>query len=156
LSSARTFCSSSNDDHPVGRTVSDKKLLFKPFLRLTYHEAVRRFGKDSPDLRFGMEWRHRRLVAHGDFSVFRNAVEAGGQVKGYGRRAGRLQPQELDELAEFVKAMEPRVGLAGCAAGRYRSSFAKYLSGETVDAIVAAWEGSRATCFCSSPTGRRS
>ena len=125
-------------------TVTDKKLLFKPFPRLTYHEAVRRFGKDNPDLRFGMELADiSDLVADGDFSVFRNAVEAGGQVKGL--RAEGLTTysrKELDELAEFVKGYGAK-GLAWLAVqpDGYRSSFAKYLSQETVEAIVARLGG---------------
>ena len=125
-------------------TVTDKKLLFKPFPRLTYHEAVRRFGKDNPDLRFGMELADvSDLVADSDFSVFRNAVEAGGQVKGL--RAEGLATysrKELDELAEFVKSYRAK-GLAWLAvqAEGYRSSFAKYLSQETAEAIVARLGG---------------
>ena len=125
-------------------TVSDKKLLFKPFPRLTYQEAVRRFGKDSPDLRFGMELADiSDLVAHSDFSVFRNAVEGGGQVKGLRAEGlGGYSRKEMDELTEFVKGYGAK-GLAWLAVqpDGYRSSFAKYLSGETVDAVVARLGG---------------
>jgi len=119
--------------------ISDKKLLFKPFARLTYHEAIARFGKDNPDLRFGMELVDvSDLVAHSGFGVFSNAVAGGGQVKGLRAEglAGYSRKQK-DELAEFVKTHGAK-GLAWLVVQKegVRSSFAKFLTEETSAAII--------------------
>jgi aspartyl-tRNA synthetase len=124
--------------------VSGRKLLFKPFPRLTYQEAMDRFGKDNPDLRFGMELVDiSDLVADSDFGVFRTVVAGGGQVKGL-RAKGQAgySRKQIDELAQYVGAFGAK-GLAWLAIGKdgLRSSFAKFLSGETVGAIVAKMEG---------------
>ena len=124
--------------------ISDKKLLFKPFPRLTYQEAVARFGKDNPDLRFGMELVDvSDLAADCGFGVFRETVAGGGQVKGL--RAEGLagySRKQIDELAEFIKDHGAK-GLAWLAMGEegVRSSFAKFLSEEMVAAIVERLEG---------------
>jgi aspartyl-tRNA synthetase len=126
--------------------ISGKKLLFKPFPRLTYHEAVARFGKDNPDLRFGMELVDvSDLVADCGFGVFRDTVAGGGQVKGL--RAPGLagySRKQIDELTELVREHGAK-GLAWLAVGEegVRSSFARFLSEETVAAIVERLEGRR-------------
>ncbi|MEJ2208781.1 MAG: aspartate--tRNA ligase [Anaerolineae bacterium] len=124
--------------------ISDKRLLFKPFPRLTYEEALARFGKDNPDLRFGMELVDvSDLVAEGGFGIFRNVVAGGGQVKGL--RAEGLagySRRQLDELAEFA-ARHGAKGLAWLAVqedGEVRSSFAKFLDQETVAALIERME----------------
>jgi aspartyl-tRNA synthetase len=124
--------------------ISGKKLLHKPFPRLTYDEAMARFGKDNPDLRFGMELTDvSDLVAGGGFGVFRNVVAAGGQVKGIRAQglAGYSRKQ-IDELTEFVVAHRAK-GLAWLAVGEdgIRSSFAKFLDDETVTALIQRLEG---------------
>ena len=127
-------------------TVSDKKLLFKPFPRLTYREALARFGKDNPDLRFGMELVDiGDLVAGSGFGVFAGAIAAGGQVKGLRAEGlGSYSRKEIDELAELVKAYKAK-GLAWLvvpAAGEApRSSFAKFLDNDTVAAIIERMGG---------------
>jgi aspartyl-tRNA synthetase len=124
--------------------ISGKKLLFKPFPRLTYHEAVARFGKDNPDLRFGMELVDiSDLVADCGFGVFRDTVAGGGQVKGL--RAEGLASysrKQIDDLAEFVQGQGAR-GLAWLAVGEegIRSSFAKFLSEEMVTAVIKRLDG---------------
>jgi aspartyl-tRNA synthetase len=123
--------------------ISDKKLVFKPFPRLTYDEAIARFGKDNPDLRFGMELVDvSALVAHSGFGVFRSAVAEGGQVKGI--RAEGLagySRRQIDELAEFVQNYGAK-GLAWLAVqeGGVRSSFAKFLNDDTVSTIIERLE----------------
>jgi aspartyl-tRNA synthetase len=119
--------------------VAGKKLLFKPFPRLTYQEAMARFGKDSPDLRFGMELVDvGDLVAQSGFGVFTRTLAEGGQVKGLCAEglAGYSRTQ-IDALTEFVKGYGAK-GLAWLALqpDGPRSSFAKYLSPEAVSAIV--------------------
>jgi len=124
--------------------VSDKKLLFKPFPRLTYQEAMARFGKDNPDLRFGMELVDTSdLVAEGGFGVFSRAVAEGGQVKGLRAEglAGYSRAQ-IDELGDLVRARGAK-GLAWIALTEegVRSSFAKFLTLETLAAIVERTQG---------------
>jgi aspartyl-tRNA synthetase len=120
-------------------TVSDKSLLFKPFPRLTYREAVDRFGKDNPDLRFGMELVDvSDLAAGSSFGVFSSAVAAGGQVKGLNAKGlGNYSRKEIDELTAYVQGYKAR-GLAWLALqpDGIRSSFAKFLDEATVNAIV--------------------
>jgi aspartyl-tRNA synthetase len=124
--------------------LTDRKLLFKPFPRLTYHEAMARFGKDNPDLRFGMELVDvSGLVADAGFGVFNRVVAEGGQVKGI--RAEGLagySRRQIDELTELVKTHGAQ-GLAWLAVEEQgvRSSFAKFLSEETIAAVVEHLKG---------------
>jgi aspartyl-tRNA synthetase len=124
--------------------ITDKKLLCKPFPRLTYHEAVDRFGKDNPDLRFGMELVNiGDLVAEGGYGVFSRAIAEGGEVKGLrAERLGGYSRRQIDELAELVKDHGAQ-GLAWLAVQEdgIRSSFARFLNEETVAAIVERLEG---------------
>ncbi len=124
--------------------LTDKKLLSKPFPRLTYHQAMERFGKDNPDLRFGLELVDvTDLVAECGFGVFSRTVASGGQVKAI--RAPGLADysrKQLDDLSTLVQTHGAK-GLAWLAIGEegIRSSFAKFLSQETVDALVERLEG---------------
>jgi aspartyl-tRNA synthetase len=124
--------------------ISDKRLLAKPFPRLSYAEAMERFGSDRPDLRFGMELVEiSDLVADAGFGVFSQAVAEGGQVKGL--RAEGLagySRKQLDELVEMVKASGAK-GLAWMAVQQegLRCPFAKFLSNEVLAAIVERMEG---------------
>ncbi len=124
--------------------VSNKRLLFKPFPRLTYPEAIERFGKDNPDLRFGMELVDiGDLVADAGFGVFSRAVAEGGQVKGLRAEGlGDYSRKQIDELDDFVQIHGAK-GLAWMALQEQgtRSSFAKFLDEETVAAIVERMEG---------------
>jgi aspartyl-tRNA synthetase len=124
--------------------VSDKRLLFKPFPRLTYHEAMERFGKDNPDLRFSMELVDiGDLVADAGFGVFSRAVAEGGQVKGLRAEGlGDYSRKQIDELGSFVQIHGAK-GLAWMALQEQgiRSSFAKFLDEETVTAVVERMEG---------------
>ncbi|MCA1850618.1 MAG: aspartate--tRNA ligase, partial [Acidobacteria bacterium] len=76
-----------------------------PFQRLTYTEALRRYGSDKPDLRFGMELQDLAPALQGTtFAPFASALEAGGEVKGLVvRGSAHLSRKQLDELQEFVK-----------------------------------------------------
>ena len=119
---------------------SERRLLARPFPRLTYQEAMARFGSDKPDIRFGMELVDvSDLVAQSGFGIFSQAVAAGGLVKGmcvpgcatYSRR-------EVDELAALAQG-EGAKGLAWLAldpANQVRSSFARFLTEEQVASIV--------------------
>lgn len=126
------------------KEISDKKLLFEPFLRLTYQEAMERFGKDNPDLRFGMELVDiSDLAADAGFGVFSRTVAGGGQVKGLRAKGlGSYSRKQIDELTEFVKGHGAK-GLAWLAVQEdgVRSSFAKFLTEETIAAIVERLAG---------------
>jgi aspartyl-tRNA synthetase len=121
------------------KDLSDVELLTEPFVRLTYDEAMARFGTDRPDIRFGMELIDvSDLVAESEFRVFSGTVAKGGQVKsirvpgcaGYSRR-------EIDELTELTQK-EGAKGLAWLAVNEeeIRSSFAKFLSDEELEGIM--------------------
>ncbi|WP_043714041.1 aspartate--tRNA ligase [Symbiobacterium thermophilum] len=116
-----------------------------PFKRLTYAEAMARYGSDKPDLRFGMELVDVSDVAAGcGFGVFKGAVEAGGQVKGINAKGcGGYSRKQIDELTEFVKTYKAK-GLAYIAlgeGGEVRSSFTKFLTEAETAEIVRRLEG---------------
>ena len=93
--------------------LSDKKILQKPFPRLTYAEAMDRFGSDKPDIRFGLELADASELARtSEFKVFRGAVESGGSVRGIAVGGlGDLSRRELDELTAVASTGGAR-GLA--------------------------------------------
>lgn len=125
----------------VAEVVPEKKLFASPFPRLSYQEAMNRFGKDNPDIRFGMELINLTdLVAKSGFSVFDNAVGSGGSVRGINAKGcGDYSRKQIDELTEYVKQFGAK-GLAYIAYtsdGEIRSTFAKFLSNELKDAIFS-------------------
>ncbi|MFQ5613223.1 MAG: aspartate--tRNA ligase [Anaerolineae bacterium] len=126
-------------------TVSDKQLLASPFPRLTYAEALDRFGTDHPDLRFGLELKTiNDLVARSKFRVFAGTVETGGSVKGLNARGcGGYSRKQIDELTALVKEFGARglAWLAVDAGGDHRSSFAKFLTPDEVGGIIERLEG---------------
>ena len=123
--------------------VSDKRLLFKPFPRLPFQEAMAQYGTDKPDLRFGLPMVDlSALVAESGFRLFRSIVAEGGQVKGM-RALGcaDYSRRQLDELTEFV-AQHGAKGLSTIAltAEGPRSSLMKHLSEGELQGIVARTE----------------
>ncbi len=124
--------------------ISDKTLMFKPFVRIAYDEAMRRFGTDRPDLRFGMELVDvSTLVGGFDFRVFAQTVADGGLVKGF-RAPGcsDYSRKQIDELTEVVRNFGAG-GLAWMAVGqdgRVRSSFAKFLTDEQTQSLLRQME----------------
>jgi len=128
----------------VEEVVPDKRLLAKPWPRLTYQEAMQRFGKDNPDLRFGMELQDiSEIAGESGFKVFEGAVSSGGKVCGINASGlGDYSRKEIDKLVEYVSQFGAR-GLAYLAlttAGEQRSSFAKFLSDEDLQAILTRFE----------------
>ncbi len=119
--------------------LSDKRLLTKPFPRLSYQEALERFGTDRPDLRFEMElFDVSDLVADSGFRVFSAAVASGGQVKGIcAPGCAGYSRKQLDELAELARSYGAR-GLAWLAVREegVRSSFAKFIDEQTLTAMI--------------------
>jgi len=124
----------------VAEVVPHKRLLSSPWPRLTYAEAMTRFGKDNPDLRFGLELNDVTDLGRGcGFKVFEEAVAAGGHVRGINARGlGEYSRSQVDELAEFVRPFGAK-GLAYLAfpvSGEVHSSFAKHLAPERQRAIT--------------------
>jgi aspartyl-tRNA synthetase len=123
----------------VATVVPQKHLLSSPWPRLSYQEVMKRFGKDNPDLRFGLELQDITDLAPGSgFKVFEEAVAKGGHVRGLNAIGlGDYSRRQIDELAEYVKQFEAK-GLAYLAYpsdGEMRSSFAKFVSPEMLQAI---------------------
>ncbi|MFQ5645372.1 MAG: aspartate--tRNA ligase [bacterium] len=109
-----------------------------PFKRITYREAIDRFGTDAPDTRFGLELVDvSDLAAEVEFKVFRQAVEKGGQVKGINVKKGAtFSRRELDELIEIAKVY----GAGGMAwlkgaDGALSSPIAKFFSPDDLKAL---------------------
>lgn len=123
------------------RAVVPQKKLVTPFRRLSYAEAIERYGSDKPDLRYELELVNLGpLLAATPFTVFRSALEHGGQVKGLRAPGlGGYSRKQLDELTELARAGGAR-GLAWAAlpadGGEVRSSFARNLGPGELEAIV--------------------
>ncbi|MDH3944223.1 MAG: aspartate--tRNA ligase, partial [Anaerolineae bacterium] len=123
----------------VQELVPEKTIMQVPWPKLTYEEAMRRFGKDNPDLRFGMELEDISDLASGSgFKVFEGALDSGGAVRGLNASGmGDYSRKQIDELTEYVKHFGAK-GLAYLAItkeGEQRSSFAKFLSEETLSSL---------------------
>jgi aspartyl-tRNA synthetase len=125
--------------------VTPHKRLLSPFPRLTYAEAMARFGTDKPDLRYGLELVEiNDLVAHAGFDVFTNALRAQGQVKGV-RAPGcaAYTRRQLDELQEIARGGGAR-GAIFIAIGEGRqpcTPLSRYLNAEQLAAIVDRLDG---------------
>ena len=116
-----------------------------PFRRMTWREAMDRFGSDKPDLRFGMELHNvSDVVKDCGFGVFTGAIAAGGSVRGINVKGQAGMPRKkIDALTDFVKGYGLK-GLAYLAVqpdGSYKSSFAKFMTPEELDALVKAMDG---------------
>ena len=116
-----------------------------PIQRMTWQEAMDRFGSDKPDMRFGMELHDvSDIVKNCGFSVFTGALEAGGSVRGINAEGqGSMPRKKIDKLVEFAKGYGAK-GLAYIAIaedGTRKSSFAKFMTDEEMDALVAAMDG---------------
>ena len=116
-----------------------------PIQRMTWKEAMERFGSDKPDLRFGMELKEiTDIVKDSEFAVFRNAVSEGGSVRGINADGmGGMPRKKIDALVDFVKGYGAK-GLAYLAInedGTYKCSFAKFMKPEELDRIVERMEG---------------
>ncbi|MBQ2275859.1 MAG: aspartate--tRNA ligase [Lachnospiraceae bacterium] len=116
-----------------------------PIQRMTWQEAMDRFGSDKPDLRFGMELKDvSEVVKDCEFVVFKSALENGGSVRGINANGqGAMPRKKIDALVEFAKGYGAK-GLAYLAInedGTYKSSFAKFMKEEELTALVEAMEG---------------
>ena len=116
-----------------------------PIQRITWQEAMDRFGSDKPDMRFGMELHDvSDVVRNCGFGVFTSALENGGSVRGINAEGqGAMPRKKIDKLVEFAKGYGA-TGLAYIAIaedGTRKSSFAKFMTEGEMDALVAAMDG---------------
>ena len=116
-----------------------------PIQRMTWQEAMDRFGSDKPDLRFGMELHNvSEVVKDCEFVVFKNALENGGSVRGINAKGqGGMPRKKIDKLVDFAKDYGAK-GLAYVAIqedGTLKSSFGKFMKEEEMNALVQAMDG---------------
>ncbi|WP_370784158.1 aspartate--tRNA ligase [[Ruminococcus] lactaris] len=116
-----------------------------PIQRMTWQEAMDRFGSDKPDLRFGMELTDvSEVVKDCGFGVFTAALENSGSVRGINAKGqGGMPRKKIDKLTAFVKDYGAK-GLAYVAIqedGTVKSSFAKFMTEEQMQALIAAMNG---------------
>jgi len=128
----------------VAEVTPAKRLLASPWPRLTYADAMARFGKDNPDLRFGMELKDVTDLAPGSgFKVFEEGAAHGGHVRGLNVKGqAEWSRKQIDELLEFIRPYGAK-GLAYLAltsSGEVRSSFAKFLAPDRLQALQARLE----------------
>ncbi len=116
-----------------------------PIQRMTWQEAMDRYGSDKPDTRFGMELKDvSGIVKESGFSVFSGAVAAGGSVRGINVKGQAGMPRKkIDALVEFAKGFGAKglAYLAIAADGTKKSSFAKFLTDVEVDELCQAMGG---------------
>jgi len=113
-----------------------------PLKRMTWYEAMDRFGSDKPDVRFGMELKNvSDIVKNSGFGVFTGAIENGGSVRAINAKGfGDMSRKQIDALVEFAKGYEAK-GLAYIQIqpdGTQKSSFAKFMSEEEMGTLVSA------------------
>ena len=116
-----------------------------PIQRMTWQEAMDRFGSDKPDIRFGMELVNvSDVVKDSEFVVFKGALENGGSVRGINAKGqGEMPRKKIDKLVDFAKDFGAK-GLAYVAIqndGTIKSSFAKFMTEEEMAALVKAMDG---------------
>ena len=117
----------------------------QPIPRMTWQEAMDRYGSDKPDIRFGMELKDvSEVVKDCEFVVFKGALENGGTVRGINVEGqGGMPRKKIDALVSFAKDYGAK-GLAYVAIqedGTLKSSFAKFMTEEQMAALVAAMDG---------------
>ena len=124
--------------------VPEKKIFEVPWPRFSYQEVMNRFGKDNPDIRFGLELVDiTDLAEHSGFRIFENIFASGGQVRGIKAPGlGNYSRKEIEGLTEYVQQFNAK-GLAYLAIttkGEQRSSFAKYLPEDVLQKIIARFD----------------
>ncbi|MEA4900419.1 aspartate--tRNA ligase [Desulfitobacterium sp.] len=116
----------------------------RPFVRLTYKEAMERFGSDKPDMRFGMEFVDvADVVSASSFKVFTDVLAKGGRVKAICAKGCAGMPRrELDGLVQFVHQFGAK-GLAYIVLGEegVKSPIAKFFTDEQLQALISRMRG---------------
>ncbi|MBE5984044.1 aspartate--tRNA ligase [Lacrimispora sp. AGF001] len=116
-----------------------------PITRMTWREAMDRFGSDKPDMRFGMELKNvSDVVKDTEFAVFKGALENGGSVRGINAKGqGAMPRKKIDALVDYAKGFGAK-GLAYLAInedGTYKCSFSKFMSEEELKTLADAMDG---------------
>ncbi len=116
-----------------------------PIQRMTWREAMDRFGSDKPDIRFGMELTNvTEVVKDCEFVVFKGAIDNGGSVRGINAKGqGAMPRKKIDALVDFAKGYGAK-GLAYIAIaedGTWKSSFAKFMKDEEMSALIEKMDG---------------
>ena len=116
-----------------------------PIQRMTWREAMDRYGSDKPDLRFGTELKDvSQVVKDCGFVVFKGALGNGGSVRGINAEGqGHMPRKKIDALVEYAKGFGAK-GLAYVALaedGSFKSSFAKFMTDDEMKALIAAMDG---------------
>lgn len=116
-----------------------------PIPRMTWQEAMDRYGSDKPDIRFGMELTDvTEVVKNCEFAVFKGAVKNGGTVRGINAKGqGAMSRKKIDKLVEFAKGYGAK-GLAYAAIqedGTVKSSFGKFMKDGEMSALIQAMDG---------------
>lgn len=116
-----------------------------PIQRMTWQEAMDRYGSDKPDVRFGMELTDvTDIVKDCEFAVFKGAIENGGSVRGINAKGqGAMPRKKIDKLVDFAKTYGAK-GLAYIAIqedGSVKSSFAKFMKEEEMSGLIRAMDG---------------
>lgn len=116
-----------------------------PIQRMTWQEAMDRFGSDKPDLRFGMELKNvSDVVKDCEFVVFKGALENGGTVRGINAQGqGHMPRKKIDALVEYAKGFGAKslAYVAIAEDGTFKSSFAKFMKEDEMNALIAAMGG---------------
>lgn len=126
----------------VENITPDMRIL-KPFPRLSYRDAMERYGSDKPDLRYGLEIRGiSDIVAGSEFTVFRSALDAGGVVRGIcAPGCAHYSRRQLDELAEFVRTYGAK-GIITLPIGEQeaKSVLGKHLTADQIGDMARCFE----------------
>ncbi len=134
----------STNEHVIRELIEElspeKEIMFKPFKRITWHEAMSKYGSDKPDLRFGMEINDvSDLVSQSEFKVFTDAIKNGGVVKCLRVEGGsKFSRKEIDEFTEIAKIYGAK-GLAYITLSPeegIKSPIAKFLTEEQISEIL--------------------
>jgi aspartyl-tRNA synthetase len=128
----------------VIENLSEKKLKFKPFARLTYDEAMERYGSDKPDLRYDLELKNcAEIFKATEFTVFRSVLDSGGQVKAikYPGGAKALSRKEIDDLTLLAKEFGAK-GMAYLLVqeGGVKSPIAKFMTQDEIESVLRLTE----------------
>ena len=127
------------------KTVKPGMEMLKPFPRLTYKEAMERYGTDKPDIRFGLELKDiSDIAAETDFAIFRAAINEGGKVKGISiPGCAHYTRHQLDELIQLAKdhGAQGLITMAvtgeGSEVNEVKSVATKYLNQEQIKEVIA-------------------
>lgn len=118
-----------------------------PFKRITYKEAMERFGSDKPDTRFGMELKNiTEIVSGSEFQVFENAIQNGGSVRGIcAKKCGNMPRKQIDALVEVAKTYGGK-GLAWIGLnddGTFKTSISKFFDDFKLQQIANAFDAEK-------------